>query len=351
MKTIKGPAIFLAQFVSSEPPFSDLKGLANWASTLGFVGVQLPTNHRHIFDLSLAAESKTYCDEIAGTLSEHGLTITELSTHLQGQLVAVHPVYDSLFDSFAPSLLRGRPKERQSWAVEQLKFAASASEKLGLESHATFSGSLLWPYIYPWPQRLPHLVEDGFIELSRRWHPILDVFDSFGIDLCFELHPGEDLHDGTTFERFLELTNEHKRANVLYDPSHQILQGMDYLAFIDIYHERIRAFHVKDGELQSSGRSGVYGGYQEWLERPGRFRTPGDGQVDFSTVFSKLTQYGYSGWAVLEWEDCLKNSDDGARDGAAFIRRHIIKVSDRAFDDFAGGTSNRSENRKLLGLD
>ena len=335
MITLKGPGIFLAQFASDIPPFNSLETIAAWAASLGYKGIQIPTPDSRLFDLAKAAQSQSYCDDLTGMLSEHGLRVTELSTHLQGQLVAVHPAYDQYFDGFAPAAVRGRPAERQQWAVDQLMLAARASRNLGLNAHATFSGALAWHLFYPWPQRPKGLVEETFAELGRRWRPILDVFDEAGVDVCFELHPGEDLHDGVTFERFLESVGQHPRANILYDPSHFVLQQLDYLAFIDIYHERIRAFHVKDAEYHPNGRSGVYGGYQDWLERPGRFRSLGDGQIDFKRVFSKFAQYGYPGWAVLEWECCLKHPEDGAREGAAFIRDHIIRVTDRAFDDFA----------------
>lgn len=349
MKTIKGPAIFLAQFAGNEAPFDTLDNLGQWAASLGYKGIQVPTGPK-LFDLEKAAKSKDYCDEIKGRLAEIGVEITELSTHIQGQLVAVHPAYDEMFDGFAPAELRGKPQARQEWAVNQLKCAAKASRHLGLKSHATFSGALAWPFVYPWPQRPAGLVEMAFAELGKRWTPILDAFEENGVDLCYELHPGEDLHDGVTFERFLEATGDHARANILYDPSHFVLQAMDYLGFIDIYHERIRAFHVKDAEFNPTGRSGVYGGYQSWVDRPGRFRSLGDGHVDFGAVFSKLTQYDFDGWAVLEWECALKHPEDGAREGVAFIENHIIRVTERAFDDFAKSGVDDAANRRLLGL-
>lgn len=347
---IKGPAIFLAQFLSDQAPFNQLDSICQWAAHLGYKAVQMPTSNSTIFDLEKAANSKTYCDELIGTINGAGLEISELSTHLQGQLVAVHPAYSDMFDGFAPSELRGKPKARTEWAIEQLKLAAKASENLGLKSHASFSGSLLWHTAYPWPQRPAGLIEEGFTELATRWRPILDTFDKHGVDLCYELHPGEDLHDGVTFERFLDACDNHCRANILYDPSHFVLQHLDYLQFIDHYHDRIKAFHVKDAEFNISGKSGVYGGYQSWQERPGRFRSLGDGQIDFKSIFSKLTQYGYNGWAVLEWECCMKHPEDGAREGVDFINQHLIRTTDKAFDDFASIDSDHELNRRILGL-
>ena len=350
MKTIQGPGIFLAQFIQDKEPFNSFEGLCQWAAGHGYDGIQLPTSDAWLIDLEKAADSKDYCDELTGKAAGYGLTITELSTHLQGQLVAVHPAYDILFDSFAPTAVHGNPAARTEWATNQLLLAARASRNLGLTSHVTFSGSFLWPYMNPWPQRPPGLVEEGFRELGRRWLPILQAFDDVGVDVCYELHPGEDLFDGTTFERFLDVTGQHARAAINYDPSHFVLQQLDYLQFIDIYHEKIRAFHVKDAEFNPDGRKGMYGGYADWVDRAGRFRSPGDGDVDFVSIFSKLSQYGYGGWAVVEWECCIKDSEQGAAEGSDFVRDHLIQVTERAFDDFAGGTYDNATNRKILGL-
>jgi sugar phosphate isomerase/epimerase len=350
MKTIKGPAIFLAQFAGDEPPYNNLNDICRWAAGLGFKGFQIPSWDKRLFDLKLAAESKSYCDELRGTAASHGMEITELSTHLQGQLVAVHPAYDLLFDGFAPESVHGKPAERTKWAIEQLHLAAKASRNLGLDRHATFSGALAWPYIYPWPARAAGLVETAFGELASRWLPILDVFDQHGVDVCYEVHPGEDLFDGSSFEMFLDRVKNHPRCNLLYDPSHFVLQQLDYLEYIDLYHERIKMFHVKDAEFRPSGRQGVYGGYQSWANRAGRFRSLGDGQVDFAAIFSKLTQYGFDGWAVMEWECCIKSSEQGAREGAPFIQRHIIETATRAFDDFAGTSTDQQMLNQLLGL-
>lgn len=350
MKTIKGPAIFLAQFAGDTAPFNSFDAICKWAASLGYKGVQIPTWDKRLFDLEKASDSQAYCDEIKAIAASYGLEITELSTHLQGQLVAVHPAYDVAFDGFADEAVRGNPQARTEWAIDQVRRALRASQRLGLTAMASFSGGLAWPYVYPWPQRPAGLVETAFDELARRWTPLLDYAEENGVDICYEIHPGEDLHDGISYEMFLERVNNHSRANLLYDPSHFVLQQLDYLDFIDIYHERIKAFHVKDAEFNPTGRQGVYGGFQSWVNRAGRFRSLGDGQVDFSGIFSKLTAYGFDSWAVLEWECALKHPEDGAREGADFIKQHIIRVTEHAFDDFASAGTDEAANRKMLGL-
>ncbi len=351
MKTIRGPALFLAQFAGDEAPFDSWDGITAWAAECGYEGVQVPSWDARLFDLRRAAESKDWCEEWRGVAAENGVAVTELSTHMQGQLVAVHPAYDAAFDGFADPAVRGNPHARQEWAVEQVRLALAASRNLGLGAMATFSGALAWPYVYPWPQRPAGLIEQAFDELARRWRPLLDLADEMGVDLAYEIHPGEDLHDGVSYEMFLERVGNHPRARMLYDPSHHVLQALDYLDHLDIYAERVRLFHVKDAELRPTGRQGVYGGYQPWVDRAGRFRSLGDGQVDFGAVFSKLAAMDFEGWAVVEWECALKHPEDGAREGAAFVRDHIIRVTERAFDDFAGGGADEAANRAMLGLD
>ncbi|MEO1019242.1 MAG: sugar phosphate isomerase/epimerase [Pseudomonadota bacterium] len=350
MKTLKGPALFLAQFAGDAAPFNSLPTIAKWANDLGYQGIQIPSWDGRLFDLGKAASSDAYCDEIKGVCADAGVEITELSSHLQGQLVAVHPAYDEGFDAFAAPEVRGNPKARQEWAVDQVKKAAQASKRLGLTAHVTFSGALAWPYLYPWPPRPAGLIETAFDELAKRWRPLLDAFDEAGCDVGYELHPGEDLFDGATFEMFLERVGNHPRCQINYDPSHFLLQALDYVTFIDDYQDRICAFHVKDAELNPTGKQGVYSGFQSWINRAGRFRSLGDGQVDFSAIFAKMAAIDFAGWPVLEWECCLKHPEDGAREGAEFIAANVIRVTETAFDDFAAGGADEAANRRMLGV-
>lgn len=347
---MQGPGIFLAQFMGDRAPFDSFDAICGWAAGLGYVGVQLPSWDARCMDLAKAASSKGYCDDLRGTAAKHGLQISELATHLQGQLVAVHPAYAEMFKVFAPPGVT-TPGAMCEWGTEQVKLALTASRNLGLRAMPTFPGALLWHTVYPWPQRPAGLVDEGFRELARRWQPILDHADQVGIDCAFEVHPGEDLHDGASYEQFLAHAGGHARACLLYDPSHFVLQCLDYLEYIEIYHERIRCFHVKDAEFKPNGRVGVYGGYLRWQDRAGRFRSLGDGDVDFGGVFTLLTKHGYDGWATLEWECCFKDGQQGAEEGAPFIASHMIRPPEKAFDDFAGGSVDRKTVRKVLGLE
>jgi sugar phosphate isomerase/epimerase len=350
MQTIKGPALLIAQLADDKPPLNSLPTIAKWAADLGYRGLQLPSLDARFIDVALCAESQTYADEVIGAMKTHGLVVTELATALEGQLVAVHSAYDVMFDAFAPPQVRGNPKARQAWAVEQMKTAAKASRRLGLKAAQSFTGSLAWPYVYPWPQRPVGLVEEAFAELAKRWTPILNAFDEEGVDIAFELHPGEDVFDGETFEQFLEAVGNHPRCNINYDASHFIKQGLDYVEFIDLYHTRIKAFHVKDAEFRPSGRQGFFSGYRPWLKRAARDRSLGDGQVDFDQIFAKFAEYDYDGWAVYEWEDCLKHPEQAAAQGAPFIASHIIRVTDKVFDDFAATSASREAVRGILGI-
>ncbi len=346
--TIKGPGIFLAQFLRDTEPYNSIDSISEWVASLGYRGIQVPTWDSRVFDLDRAADSKIYCDEYKGRRLDAGLEIIELASYLQGQVLAVHPAYSLLFQSFHPKGLND--DERTQWAADQLRKTVVASANFGTTNISVLSGGLAWPYLYPWPQRSDGLIEEAFDELVKRWRPILDFAEENGVTFGFELHPGSDLFDGSTFLRFLEKTGDHPAACITYDASHFLLQRLDYIDFIRIFSDRIRGFHVKDAEFNPSGLAGVYGGYNDWVQRAGRFRSLGDGQVDFKTIFTRLTESGYDGWATMEWECCVKSPEQGAAEGARFIQNHIIESTKQAFDEFAKSETDRNMNRNILGL-
>jgi len=349
MANIKGPGIFLAQFLRDEAPYDKLESICKWAAQLGYKGVQVPSWDPRTIDLAKAAESKDYCDDFKAKLDAAGVEVTEIAAHLQGQVLAIHPAYEIAFGPFYPDGLDAG--QRAQWAADQLKKAVLASANMGTKSVPVLSGGFAWHMMYPWPQRPKGLIDEALRELAKRWKPVLDLAKDNGITISYELHPGSDVYDGATFEMFLDHTDGHPAACINYDPSHFLLQQLDYCQFIELYGERIKAFHVKDAEFRPTGRVGVYGGYQSWAKRAGRFRSLGDGQVDFKRVFTLLTEAGYAGWAVLEWECCVKSPEQGAAEGAPFIAEHIIEATEVAFDDFAGGQTDVAANRRMLGLD
>ena len=348
MPKMKGPGILLAQFIRDEEPYNSIQNMGRWVAGLGYRGVQIPTWDARVIDIDRAAESKMYCDDYKGQLKEIGLEPSELGGYLAGQVLAVHPAYEVMFEAFHPAGLKG--DAITEWAAGELKKCVYASVNMGTEVIPTLSGAFAWHMVYPWPQRPEGIIDEAFKELAKRWRPLLDLAHDNGSVFAYELHPGSDIYDGATYEMFLSYTDDHPAACLNYDPSHLLLQQLDYLEFIRIYGERVRGFHVKDAEFRPTGRVGVYGGYQPWAGRAGRFRSLGDGQVDFRRVFTLLAEAGYEGWATLEWECCVKSPAQGAAEGAPFIADHIIETTDVAFDDFASGEVNLARNRKILGL-
>ena len=350
MRTMKGPGLFLAQFATDTPPHNTLAGIAKWAKDYGYKAIQIPTWDSRFFDLDRAYDSETYCDEIKGKLADIGIAISEFSTHFQGQMVSVHPAYDAMFDGQCPAAVRGNPEKRRLWAAEQVRKAARVSRRFGLTEHVTFTGSLAWPYFYPYPQRPAGLIEECFAEQGRRWKPILDVYRG---ERRRPLLRNPSQRRRVRRRNLRHVSRRRRRPQALQhqlrrQPLHQAMHGLSRL------HRRLSRSHQdvprQGRRVQPDGEAGVYGGYKGWLERAGRDRSLGDGQVNFKAIFSKLAAYDFAGWAVYEWECCLQHPEVAARKGAKFIANHIIEVTDRVFDDFAATGADRATNLKLLGI-
>src|ERR1700722_18435108 len=271
-KTIQGPGLFISQFIGPEPPFNTLGGISHWAAELGFKALQIPVSAVGLSDLAELSERDAIA-AIETILGANGLTVSEVSAHRAGQLLAVHPAYDDVMDALASPDVRGNSRARRKQAKHDLRRAISNAAALGARRVAVLSGGFAWPFFYPYPPHPAGLIARAFDELAARWRPFLDEGDRAGGDLCFDLQPGQDLHDGATFEHFLALVDHPPRAKILYDPSHMLLQHLDYLGFIDRYHKRIGAVSVKDAGFIPSASRGAYGGYADWLDRPGRFRS------------------------------------------------------------------------------
>lgn len=348
--------IFVAQYLG-QPGCEDLMATARTMAGIGYKQLQLTPD---CFDLAAAAASQGWCvDNLIGPLGELGLRVSEVSFHIPGQLMAVHPAYAAQYRGFLPAALQpgATLQTMYEWGVEQTKRVIDASVNLGINAAVGFTGSLGWPYMYPWPQRPGGLVAELFRELAARWAPIVEYAHDRNVLLAFELHPDEDVHDGTTFERFHDaLTKQGLSPSVVddvginYDPSHLVLQQLDYLEFLSTYLNWIYAYHVKDAVFEPNGKQGVYGGYAPWSERAGRFCTPGTGQVDFAAIEEILA---WTNPAVVEWEDPRQDALQGARWANQYLTTGTVPYEDviepaAAFDDFA---QTDVDVAALLGLD
>lgn len=356
------PAIFLAQFADDVEPFNSLPAICAWASGIGFGGAQIPSWDRRFVDIKQAAASKSWCeDHILKPMDDCDMRPTHFATHLQGQFMAQNPAHVGLFDAFGPVPLAGRPDEQRAWAEAELRRAVDASVYCGLNVVFSFTGSFLFPYVYPWPPRPESLVRAGYFELARRWLPVLNYAGDKGVKIAFEVHPMEDVFDGATFEQFLDACGGHEAVGIAFDPSHFILQVLDYLAFVDLYHDRIFGAHWKDGEFNPSGRQGVYSGMMPFISRAGRFRSLGDGHLTLKALEAGLAKYGLSLWRVLEWEDVIKDKVLGATEGAKILQALIddtplplfpkqVVPTATSFEKFAATGGSRATIEHCLGF-
>lgn len=361
---LKGPAIFLAQGFGKEG-WKTLEECAKTAGSLRYEGMQLPLWVGDLINLNTAAMSTTYCQQLLGKAKEAGCPIVEVANHVETQLVRCTPAYQKLFDGFGPEQFRGNPQAMLAWAQERALLSVRAAKNLGLDRVAAFSGTSIFHLMYPWPQRPAGLVQAAMNALAKAWLPVFNLGEELGVDICFELHPGEDLHDGDSFELFLRYVGNHPRCKILLDLSHFVLAGMtmeNMLDYIQNFKDRIRMFHVKDAEFNPTAGGGAYGSFNDWGKRQGRFRSTGDGQIDYLSVFNLLAELGLELWATVEWEDCAgKGWNQGVEEGAEYVNCWLaghegpLRISarphsDGAFDDFAASKVNTALIADILGI-
>lgn len=364
--SLKGPGIFLAQGLGKEG-WGSLEECAKSAAALGYKGMQLPLWDKRAIDLEYAAVSPKYCEELQQICTDAGCPIVELANHCEWQLVRSCPTYTSLHSWVAPKELdteHGKQEALAQWAQRRAMLSVDAAANFGFDRVGGFSGSSIFQFVYPWPQRPPGLVAAAFNALAAAWMPIFEHADMKGVDVCFELHPGEDLMDGDTFNLFLRYVKNHPRCNILLDLSHMVLAGMtndNMRGFIRENAKRIKMFHVKDGEFNPRPGGGVYSSYNGWKDRQGRFRSLGDGHINYAEVFALLQDLDLDLWAILEWECCLKGWKQGVREGAQYIQSWMDAIpapersavephDDGAFDDFAQANVNRALIAHILGI-
>jgi sugar phosphate isomerase/epimerase len=350
MTSVKGIALFIAQGWG-KPGWETLEQCAKSAAGLGYDGLQVPLWNDGPIDVELAATSTDYCQEQQGIATEAGCPIVELANHVEGQLVRCGAAYQPLFRGFAPKEIRGNWNEVTAWAQNRLKLSAKTTRNFGFDRVATFPGTSIFHTGYEWPQRPKGLVNAAFNALANAWRPVFETGDEVGVQFAFELHPMEELMDGSTFNRFKDHIGDRKSAKILADLSHRVLAGAtqeNMEAFIRNHADDIIMWHVKDGEFIPTGESDAYGSYLPWQNRPGAFRSTGDGQIDHQRIFDLVgRELKLPVWATVEWECKTKGWSQGVREAVEFCRawlnqtqipeRTAAEVTNEVFDDFVGG--------------
>ena len=309
-----------------------LKILAEKASSWGYDGLELACWGDH-FDVQRALREDEYCQDLHNLLAQYGLKVYAISNHLVGQ--AVCDRVDKRHKAIVPVHVWGDGEGVQERAAQEMKDTAIAAAKLGVQVVNGFTGSSIWPFLYSFPPNDPAMIERGFQDFADRWHPILDVFEDVGVRFALEVHPTEIAFDIASSERALQAIGRRASFGFNYDPSHLGYQGVDYVAFIDCFADRIYHAHMKDvwwsDHLTSAG---VFGGHTEF-GAPGRFwdfRSIGRGRINFEEIIRSLNRVNYAGPLSIEWEDIGMDREAGASEACAFIKKTNFKPSKTAFD-------------------
>ncbi|MEM1095457.1 MAG: sugar phosphate isomerase/epimerase [Bacteroidota bacterium] len=311
-----------------------LEVLAEKAASWGYDGLELACWGDH-FDVVQALEDDSYCQGRHDLLAKHGLKVWSISTHLVGQ--AVCDKIDERHKQILPPHVwgDGDPDGVNARASEEVANTARAAAKLGVSVVNGFTGSRIWPYLYSFPPNTPGLIESGFQDFADRWNPILDVFDESGVKFGLEVHPSEIAFDITSAKLALDAINHREAFGFNYDPSHFGYQGVDYVAFISEFADRIYHVHMKD--VWWSDRpthAGVFGGHVNFghADRFWDFRSIGRGKIDFEEIIRALNRIGYDGPLSVEWEDGGMDREYGAAEACGYVKDVDFPPSDAAFD-------------------
>lgn len=309
-----------------------LEVICQKASQWGYDGIELPCWGDH-FNVQRALKEDGYCQERKDLLAKYGLKCWAISNHLVGQLVL--DINDERTDDWVPAQLRGKHKEKNTWAIQEMKDTARAAQKLGVKVVNGFTGSSIWHLLYSFPPVPDKTIDDGFKLLAERWNPILDVFKECGVKFGLEVHPTEIAFDIYSAERALEALGRRPEFGFNFDPSHLHWQMVDSVAFIREFPDRIFHVHVKDAARTLDGRTGILGSHLNFGDprRGWDFRSPGRGQVDFEEIARALNGIGYDGPLSVEWEDPGMDREYGAAEAARFVKEKMgFTTAGRLFD-------------------
>ena len=311
-----------------------LEILAKKAASWGYDGLELACWGDH-FDVQRALTEPDYCQGRHDLLARYGLKVYAISNHLVGQAVCDN--IDQRHKAIIPPHVWGDGVGSgiQERAAAEMMDTARAAAKLGVKVVNGFTGSSIWPLLYSFPPNDPGMIEAGFQDFAARWNPILDVFDEVGVRFGLEVHPTEIAFDIASSARALEAVGHRKAFGFNYDPSHLGYQGVDYVAFIDRFADRIYHTHMKDVWWSDKlTEAGVFGGHTDF-GTPGRFwdfRSIGRGCINFEEIIRALNRSNYGGPLSIEWEDIGMDREAGASEACAFVKKVDFKPSAAAFD-------------------
>lgn len=308
-----------------------LETLLPKVKSFGYDGVELACWGDHF---QVRRADKNYCTNLRKLLETNGLVCRAISSHLVGQ--AVCDRIDERHRAILPEAVWGDGDAEgvRKRAAEELIATAHAAKELGVGVVNGFTGSPIWHLCYSFPPVPAGWIDAGYAEFAARWKPILDVFQELGIRFALEVHPTEIAFDISSAQRALEALDFHPAFGFNYDPSHLGYQGVDYVAFLRRFADRIFHVHMKDAAWGLGAEAGVFGGHVEF-HRPERywdFKSVGRGHVDFERIIRALNDIGYSGPLSVEWEDGGMDREFGAAESCAFVRKLDFPPSKIIFD-------------------
>ncbi|MDR2344902.1 MAG: sugar phosphate isomerase/epimerase [Planctomycetaceae bacterium] len=315
--------------------WADLKlaELAPKAKSFGYDGLELAC-WGELFDVQRALKEDDYCAQRREILTQNGLSIWAVQSHLVGQ--AILDQIDSRHKSVLPDYIwgDGNPAGVNERAANEYKDTARAAKKLGVSVVTGFTGSSIWAYFYSFPPVPQSWIDDGFKLLADRFNPILDVFGECGVKFALEVHPTEIAFDFYSAERALEALNYRPEFGFNFDPSHLIWQGVDPVEFLYKFKDRIYHVHMKDAIVTLNGKTGILASHLNFgdYRRGWDFRSLGHGAVNFEEIIRALNNIGYNGPLSVEWEDMGMEREFGATEAAKFVKKIDFSPSTLAFD-------------------
>ena len=307
--------------------------LAEKAASWGYDGLELACWGDHL-NVPRAARDRRYCEKQKGILEQHNLQLFAIGTHLIGQSVC-DPNNDVRSDPLVPADCKGKAGKKRAWAVETMKLAAKAAQRLDIDVVTGFTGSSIWHLVYDFPPTPPEMIDKGYEYFAKMWNPILDVYEECGVRFALEVHPGEIAYDIVTSHRTLEAINHREVFGFNFDPSHLHWQMVDPVQFLREFKDRIYHVHMKDAARQLDGRTSILGSHVKFghPDRGWDFRSLGHGGVNFEEIIRHLNHIGYQGPLSVEWEDTGMNREHGAKEALEFVRKIDFEPSAVVFDE------------------